>query len=198
MTKNQKVSIAIAVLFLALIRLTPIWERNLDNLWTVSILLFIAVLFFWTIDRIVRELFRLASRKANFNLKAFIPVLVMTALFLDGLFNPLRVNLDSLYGNVSFRACYEGTQNQATFKLREGNRFELHWTGAFFANRFYRGTYRIVGDNLHLEYVGEKPPRFGETVLMDNEQELLITVRNERDGLMNVVPFYYGYCKGLN
>ncbi|MBC34644.1 MAG: hypothetical protein CL663_01175 [Bacteroidetes bacterium] len=99
---------------------------------------------------------------------------------------------------VVFRACYEGTQNQATFKLFENNEFELHWSGAFFYRELFTGTYKEKSDTLFLNYETAKAIRFGEKILMDSVNEQLITIRHDGDSLVNVVAFYYGFCKGLN
>ncbi len=119
-------------------------------------------------------------------------------MLLDGMFNPLKIDLNKIYGNVLFRACFEGTQNQATFKLLENNKFEIHWTGVFFYDEYFVGTYEKRGDTLYLDYRGKKPVRFGERILMDNDKEILETICSDDDSLRNVVPFYYGFCKGLN
>ena len=106
---------------------------------------------------------------------------------------------DKIYGKVVFRACHEGSLNKATFKLREGNRFEIYWTGLFFAD-YFAGTYKQIGDTLLLDYHSDRPIRFGDRIFMDNQKELLRIIRQENDSLKKVVPFYfyYGDCKGLN
>lgn len=126
-----------------------------------------------------------------------IPTIIMLVLLLDGLFNPLKVDLDRLNGKVVFRACFEGTQNGATLKLREGNKFDILWTGVLTSSFFY-GDYDQVGDTLFLNYHGLKPKRFGEIIHMDNENEFLIPIDKNIDSLKYVVSFYYGHCKGLN
>jgi hypothetical protein len=198
MTRNLKISLIISILFIGLIRLKPIWERNPGGFWNLLFYLAIAILFFWLIVKIIIEVFRLIKQRKNLTFRLFIPILIMTLLFLDGMFNPLKVDLNRIYGNVVFRACFEGTQNQATFKLLDNNRFEIHWTGVFFYDEYFVGTYEKHGDTLHLDYRWKKPIRFGERILMNNGKEILQTIRSENDSLRNVVPFYYGYCKGLN
>ena len=128
-----------------------------------------------------------------------LPVTLIVGILCFIFFNTFSFDIeDKIYGKVVFRACYEGTQNQATFKLREGNKFELHWTGVFFADNYYTGTYKQVGDTLFLHYHSDRPSRFGDKIVMDDKSELLTTVRHENDNLNYVVKFYYGYCKGLN
>ena len=93
----------------------------------------------------------------------------MTVLLLDGMFNPLKFNLDKIYGHVVFRACYEGTQNQATFKLRESGKFDIHWTGVFFSDNFYTGEYIKKGDTILLDFKTEIPRNLSDTLLIDGD-----------------------------
>jgi len=152
MKKNLKIPIAISILFLGLIRFTPVWERYPGGLWNALFYLSIVILFFWLIIYIIKEVIGFIKFREKLPYKRFFPLLIMTTALLDGIFNPLKINFDSIYGQVIFKACYEGTQNQATFKLRDGNRFELHWTGVFFYNEYFNGTYIQVGDTLFLSY----------------------------------------------
>jgi hypothetical protein len=198
MTRNLKISLIISILFVGLIRFIPIWERNPGGFWNLLFYLVIAILFFWLIVKIIKEIIRLIKQRKNLTFRLFTPILIMTLLLLDGIFNPLKIDLNSLYGNVVFRACFEGTQNQATFKLLENNKFEIHWTGVFFYDEYFVGTYEKQDDTLFLDYRGKRPIRFGDKILMNNEKEILETIRSENDSLKNVVPFYYGFCKGLN
>jgi hypothetical protein len=198
LTKSLKISIILSIAFVGIIRLRPIWERNPGGFWNVLFFLTIATLFVWISIKIVIEIVRIIKNQKTLKLNSFVPVGILLIGLLDGMYNPLRINLESVYGNVTFRACFEGTQNQATFKLREPDKFEIHWTGVFFHDEFFEGTYSKSGDTLLLDYVGKRPNRFGDKILMTNENEALQTIRNEDDSLEYVVPFYYGYCKGLN
>jgi hypothetical protein len=198
MTRNLKISLIISILFDGLIRFLPIWERNPGGFWNLLFYLAIVVLFFWLIVKIIKEIVRLIKQRKNLTFRLFIPNLIMIPILLDGMFNPLKIDLNKIYGNVVFRACYEGTQNQATFKLLENNKFEIHWTGVFFYDEYFVGTYEKRGDTLYLDYRGKKPVRFGERILMHNDKEILETLRSDDDSLRNVVLLYYGFCKGLN
>ena len=117
----------------------------------------------------------------------------MVLVIIDGFFNPLRINLDSLYGNVVFRACYEGTQNQATLKLRENGKFDIHWTGAFFADDYYSGNYKKLGDTIIMNYETEIPEQLGDTLII--KKELLYVIKQDTT---RSTHFYLGNCKGLN
>lgn len=68
----------------------------------------------------------------------------------------------------------------------------------FFYDKYFTGTYIQHGDTLVLDYDTSRPIRFGDVILMDQNNQWLTTLRTEKDGLENVVRFYYGYCKGLN
>lgn len=198
MTKSLKISIILSIALVGLIRLRPIWERNPGGLWNVLFFLSIAIILLWILIKILIEIVRIIKQQNTLKLNSFLSIGILLIGLLDGIYNPFRINLESIYGDVIFRACYEGTQNQATFKLREENAFEIHWTGIFFYDEFFTGTYNQIGDTLFLDYNGKKPSRFGDKVLMDNENEKLRTIRSDIDSLQNVAIFYYGYCKGLN
>ncbi len=193
MTRNLKISLIISILFVGLIRFRPIWERNPGGLWNVLFFLTIAVLFFWLITKIIIEITRLIKQRKNLTFKLFIPILIMTVLLLEGIYNPLKVNLDKLYGHVVFRACYEGTQNQATFTLRESGKFDIHWTGVFFSDNFYTGDYIKNGDTLLLNFNSEIPRNLDDTLIIKGEY----LYRQKADSLIST-HFYLGYCKGLN
>jgi hypothetical protein len=189
----------ISVTLLILIYTDPIWTRNPGGLWIPLIGLLIIAGFVWLFVKMLREIIGLIKNRKTFKRNHLLPVTLIVAIFCFILFNTFSFDIeDKIYGKVVFRACFEGTQNQATFKLREGNRFELHWTGVFFADNYYTGTYKQVGDTLFLAYTSDRPSRFGDKILMDNKNELLITIRQKNDSLNYVVKFYYGYCKGLN
>jgi hypothetical protein len=198
MTRNLKISLTISILFVGLIRFIPIWQRNPGGFWNLLFYLAIVVLFFWLTIKIIKEIVRLIKQRKNLTCSSFHPILIMILMLFDGMFNPLKIDLNELYGNVVFKACFEGTQNQATFKLLENNRFEIHWTGVFFYDEYFVGTYEKLGDTLHLNYHGNKPLRLGDRILMNNDREILETIRSDNDSLLNKVRFYYGSCKGLN
>jgi len=193
MKRSSIISLIISVLFVGLIRLKPIWERSPGGFWNIFFFLTIAVLFFWLIAKIIIEISRLIKQRKNLKLKHFVPILIMTVLLLDGLFNPLNINTEKLYGLVEFRACYEGTQNQATLKLRESGTFDIHWTGVFFSNNFYTGDYMKSGDTILLNFNTEIPSNLNDTLIIKGEY----LYRLKADSLIST-HFYLGNCKGLN
>jgi len=193
MTRNLKISLIISIFFVGLIRFRPIWERNPGGFWNILFFLGIAVLFFWLTVKIIIEISRLIKQRKNLTFKLFVPILIMTVLLLDGMFNPLKVNLDKIFGQVVFRACYEGTQNQATFKLRESGKFDIYWTGVFFFDNFYTGEYVKKGDTILLDFNTEIPRNLSDTLVIDGDY----IYRLKADTLIST-HFYLGYCKGLN
>jgi len=116
------------------------------------------------------------------------------------LFSPYQLNSENLENKseVVLRACYEGTQNQATLKFRENQTFELHWTGVFFSSNWHYGTYKQNADTIFLYYSTRKPSGgIGDTIII--KDDLLVTINKHKvDSSRNFVPFYLGYCKGLN
>ena len=82
---------------------------------------------------------------------------------MDGIFNPLKINLDKIYGQVDFRACYEGTQNQATFKLRKMGNLTFIGQEYFSTISFYRKICEN-GDTILLDFKTEKPQYFSDTL----------------------------------
>ena len=104
-----------------------------------------------------------------------------------------QIDLEKGYDKVTFRACYEGTQNQATFKLRESGKFDIHWTGVFFYDEFFTGEYIKNGDTILMDFNTEIPRMLGDTLIVKDD----FIYRLEKDTLIST-HFYLGYCKGLN
>ena len=193
MTKNLKISLIISVLFLGLIRFQPIWERHPGGFWNVLFFLSIVILFFWLITKIIKEIIQLIRQRKNLTFKLFIPLMILTIALFDGMFNPFKINLESIYGQVIFRACYEGTQNQATFYLRDNGGFDIHSTGVFFSDNFYTGKYKRYNDTIILSFDTEVPRLFGDTLLVKDDNLFVI-----KPDTILPTHFYLGYCKGLN
>jgi len=189
----------VSVILLLIIYTNYLWARYPGGLWIPLIFLLIVSGFIWLLVTLVKEIIGLIKNMKTFKWNLFLPTILIVGVLCITFLNTFSFDIENkVYGKVVFRACYEGTQNQATFKPREGNRFEIHWTGVFFYDEYFTGTYRQTGDTLILDYHTDRPIRFGDRVFMDNENQLLTTIRQDNDRLKNVVPFYYGYCKGLN
>ena len=196
MRKNTILAISLLLVFFILTFFYPVWVRTPGGFWLILFNLAILISACWIILRIIVEIIQLIKNRKNLTFKELIPLLIL----LGGSYILLTIpgNLeDELYGKVKFRACYEGTQNQATFKLRGKDRFEIHYTGAFFADSFVGGKYQCHGDTLFLTYDHKVDQRFGDKVLMDDSSEYLVPIRGD-SLIISRLNFYYGYCKGLN
>jgi hypothetical protein len=193
LSKNLKITLFISILFIAIIRLKPIWERNPGGGYNFIYYLAIVILFFWIISKIIQQLIRIIKKRKELNFLIFLPLIILVTVFLDATYNPLKINLNIIYSKLIFQACYEGTQNQATFKLRENNDFDIHWTGAFFADNFYTGTYRKKNDTLFMDFNTEIPNFLDDTLII----EKFYLVKPFADSV-TTTHFYLGKCQGYN
>lgn len=194
--KNFRIAISLIMSFFILTFFYPVWERTPGGFWLILFNLGIFITFIWILARIVKELILLIRLKKYDSINNYLPLLVL--IFGSGLLITVPFNIEKkLYGDVVFHACYEGTQNQATFKLRENNRFEIHYTGVFFYDSFVTGKYQLHNDTLNLDYDKETGTRFGDKVYMDSISEYLVPIRNDTLSISRN-NFYFGYCKGLN
>jgi hypothetical protein len=198
-TKNLVSIGLVSVTLLFIIYTNDLWTRYPGGFWIPLIFLLIVAGFIWLVIKLVKEIIGLIKNRKTYKWNHLLPTILIVGVLCFTCLNTFSLDIeDKVYGKVVFIACYEGTQNQATFKLREGNRFEIHWTGVFFYDEYFTGTYRQTGDFLILDYYTDRPIRFGDRIFMDKQNELLTTIGQNKDSLKNVVLFYYGYCKGLN
>jgi len=189
----------VSVTLLLLIYTEPLWTRHTGGLWTPLIFLSIAAGFFWLIIKLIKELIGMIKNRVAFKANQLLPTILIAGILSFTFFNTFSFDIeDKIYGKVVFRACYEGTQNQATFKLREGNRFEVHATGVFFYDEYFTGQYIQRGDTLDLDYDGDVHRAIGDKMFMNNRDEVLESTRSNMDSTRRPLNFYYGYCKGLN
>lgn len=139
------------------------------------------------------------KHKNRWTIWLFMPFVICALTLIYAVFSPYRLDSENLENkeNVILRACYEGTQNQATWKFWEDHTFELHSTGVFFISNWTYGTYEQKADTLFLHYSTEKPTRLGDTILI-KDGFLLTVYHQEADTLRRFLPFYIGNCKGRN
>ena len=181
MTQNLKTSIILSILFIGLIRLRPIWERTLGDFFILFYLLFFSILVVWLIVKIIKDIIRLTKQRNNLNYKLFIPTLIMVIALLDSLCNPLKIDLDFVYGKVNIQAYSEYGPSQATLKLRNNGKFDLHSTGVFFYDRLYLGDYKKMGDTIILDFKGIKSRIISDTLVIHGGNIYEI----ENDSLIN-------------
>ncbi len=189
----------VSIVLILLIYTDPIWTRTPGGWWNVLIFLLIVALFFWLIIKLVKEVIALIKRIKEFTWTHLLPTILILLVFCFIFFNTISFDIeDRIYGKVIFQACYEGTQNQSTFKLRENNRFEIHATGIFFYDKYITGHYTQHGDTLDLAYDGDHYRNIGNKLLMNNKDQVVEPIMEKPDSSSRQLTFYYGYCQGLN
>ncbi len=193
MKKSIRISIVLSALLLSLVRSIPFWEKISGSLWNVGFYVAIFVLFVWILIKIIIEIIRLFRNRKNLQIGQIISITIMILVILDVTYNPFKIDLDRLNGKVVFTACYEGTQNQAIFKLRQNGKFDIHWTGVFFSNNYYSGDYVKISDTIYLKYRTEIPNQLGDTLII--KDNLLYAIKQDT---ITPTHFYLGNCKGLN
>lgn len=178
-----------------LILFSPVWSRNPGGFWNILFGLAIFVLVIMLLVRLIKEIVFIIKRWKQLNKKSLLPLSILVLGSVIVFFSPDIE--DKLYGKITFRACYEGTQNHATFFLRTPDRFEFHHTAVFFYDKYYRGTYERKEDTLFLKYFGLKQKHYQDTVLMDYDTEFLKPIKND-SVVESRLNFYFGYCRGEN
>lgn len=198
--RKKLVSIWIISLMLLIVIYTePLWSRYPGGCWIPIIFLLTLIGFIWLVVRLIKEVNLIIKTLNSFKWNQLLPAICITCVLGFALLNTFSFNLDELvYGKVIFRACYEGTQNQATFKLRYGNKFEIHATGIFFYDKYFTGRYTQRGDTLDLYYDGDVHGAVGERVFMNNQISVIEVIERNTDTTRRPLRFYYGYCQGLN
>lgn len=163
----------------------------------ITLILLIPTAFIMIVIYGIKGLIQIYRNRQNLSIKFCLPTIIALTTLTYTVFSPWRLDSESLESKVLLRACFEGTQNQAYIKLRQDKLFELNWTGIFGYDKWFIGTYTQKVDTFYLYYETEKPLRFGDTIV--NNGERLITINKfKKDSSQYLVPFYLGYCKGLN
>lgn len=202
MDKNQikrqiiKVSLTCTIILLLIIFYYHI-EKYTTGLIEVFLTLLIPIGFVAISIFLVKGVISILKYRKQLSFYLCLPTLIAALTFSYLLFSPYQLNSEKLSSKVVLRACYEGTQNQAYILFREDKTFEINWTGVFFANYWYYGEYTQKSDTFYLNYKSKKPYRFGDTII-NNGQDLITINKKLIDSSQYFVPFYLGYCKGLN
>src|SRR6056297_1156462 len=191
------VSLILAAFFYLMVVLYPVWSRILPGVGNTGMLLLGFGLVLTLVGLLLFSFIILFFNKNYKKVESYLPILLIPLTFYISFFAPLKVDLDKLYGEVTYHACYEGTMNQATLKLRGKNKFEIRWTGAFFSDDFFNGTYKQNNDTLYFDFEnGERPRDFGNKAILNVGEG--ITWYNNENELIDRPFFYEGKCKGLN
>ena len=124
-------------------------------------------------------------------------MIVCSITLLYTLFSPYRFDSEKLESKVEFKACYEGTQNQAYILFRKDKTFELNWTGVFGYNEWWTGKWNRKGNMLTLKYDGKKVEQLGEEILIS--KGYLNPIGKSFDKKKYPYPmFYLGDCRHEN
>ena len=195
MTQSSIFSLIKVIALFLIIFLWPVWERFPGGFTIVLLGLLVLIGVLWLFIDFIREVIGVLR---NWRIKKTNVVrggiIVIGSILLISI--PYNVE-DLVFGEVTFRACYEGTQNQATFKLRGKDTFEIRHTGVFFYDKFYRGKYVLDHDTLRLSFNGDIHEYFGELVLLDSSDNYVKPIKGD-SAINSRRNFYFGYCKGLN
>ncbi|HLP93871.1 MAG TPA: hypothetical protein VK168_07520 [Saprospiraceae bacterium] len=198
MPKRIKISIYIAITIFLMVKTYPIWARSfsagVNALLQIAGLLLVLTLLILGIIGLLKLFFNENYKKVY----AYIPIIIVPVIFAETIYNPLNIDADILYGKVVYEACFEGTQNQAKFKLRENGHFDIHWTGVFFYDEYFIGKYEEKNDTLYLNFNKGFPPRnMGNKALKVVGSG--VSFFDKDDKLLKPNPYFYeGKCKGLN
>ena len=172
-------------------------DKHLTGIVFIAFTLLIPIAFIMMVVYFIKGESRIYRNRKHLTFKFCLPTFIALISLTYTIFSPWRLDSENLESKVFLRACFEGTQNQAYIKLRQDRSFELNWTGVFGYNEWFIGTYTQKADTFYLHYKTAKPIRFGDTILNDGES--LITINKfKKDSSLYFVPFYLGYCKGLN
>lgn len=196
-TRWAAIVIVVCIVYLLLTIFYHHIDKHLKGIVFVVLTLLIPTAFISMFVFTIKGFIQIYRNRQNLSFKLYLPTIVAFTTLTYTIFSPWRLDSESLESKVVLRACFEGTQNQAYIKFREDQSFELNWTGIFGYDEWFIGTYTQKADTFYLRYETEKPFRFGDTIV--NNGESLITINQlKKDSSQYFVPFYLGYCKGLN
>lgn len=141
----------------------------------------------------IKGIIQLIKHRKEVTINRWLPTAVALVTLSYTFLSPYRLDSERLESKVVLRACYEGTQNQAYILFRADSTFEMNFTGIV-ADKWYYGTYNRNADSLFLRYRTKQPLHFGDTLTIKGDN--LLTTK--KDTSKFYIPFYLGYCKGLN
>lgn len=145
----------------------------------------------------IKGIIKIIRNRQNLSFNFCLPTIVCSVTLLYTLFSPYRLDSEKIESEVDFRACYEGTQNQAYILFRKDKTFELNWTGVFGYNEWWTGKWEKSGAILTLKYDGKKVEQLGDKILIS--KGYLNPIGKSFDRKKYPYPmFYLGYCRHEN
>lgn len=191
------VKVGLCLTYLLLIIFYHHIDKYLSGAVFVILTLLIPISFITISVYLIKGIIKLIRQRQNLFITSFISTVICAVTFCYSIFSPYRLDSESLESDVEFRACFEGTQNQATIKFRKDKSFELHSTGAFFINTWYTGKWDKNGDIIYLKYDNKKSERLGDILLI--KDGYLHNMGKSIEALKANIPlFYLGYCRHEN
>jgi hypothetical protein len=194
-------SLILTTIFCGVYLLLTIFYPHIDKYLTGVLFIVLAFLipiaFITIVVYEIKGVIKIISNRKNLTLKFCLPTIICSLTLLYTIFSPYRLDSEHLESKVEFRACYEGTQNQAYILFRKDKTFELHWTGVFGYNEWWTGKWDKKGNVLTLKYDNKKAEQLGAKILIANNY--LNPIGNSVDKVKYPRPmFYIGYCRNEN
>ena len=133
-------------------RLFPIWVRifpgYISSLLQFIFTLLIIILVFYLMLLIILMVTNYKNGIKSYSIYFAIIFLLLGDLY----YNPFHININKLYDQTVYKACYSGVMTNAMIKLKPNNTFELWWRDLGVFNSYSAGTYRKLNDTIYLEY----------------------------------------------
>ncbi|WP_341693917.1 hypothetical protein [Flavobacterium calami] len=172
-------------------------DKHLSGVVYIFLTALIPIIFVLIFVFEIKGIVRIIRNRANLNFLFCLPVLICSITILYTFLSPYRLDSEKLESEVDFRACYEGTQNQAYILFRKDKTFELHWTGVFGYNEWWTGKWDVKDNILTLKYDDKQAVQLGDKILISNGY--LNPIGKTFDKKKYPHPmFYLGYCRHEN
>lgn len=200
-TTTTKRSLILTTVVCCVYLLLTIFYHHIDKYLSGVLYLFLTILipiaFITIVIFEIKGIIKIIRNRKYLNFKLCLPTIVCSITLLYTIFCPYRIDSENLESKVEFRACYEGTQNQAYILFRKDKTFELNWTGVFGYNKWWTGKWKKNGNILTLKYDNEKTEQLGDKILIANGY--LNPIGKSFDKKKYPYPmFYLGYCRHEN
>ena len=194
---NLTLSVFLCLFYLLLTFFYYHIDKKTSGIIFIIIIFIIVSLFITIFFQLIREVKGLFQNRNNLNIKILPPIIIYLITLIYSILNPLKLSSEIFESRVEFRACYEGTQNQAYILFRKDKTFELNWTGVFGYNEWWTGKWHKKGNVLFLKYDNKKVEQLGNKLLIENGY--LNPIGESADKAKYPRPmFYLGYCQNKN
>ena len=200
-TAKTKLSLILTTIYCCVYLLLTIFyhhiEKHLSGVVYIFLTALIPITFITIVIFEIKGIIKVIRNRKNLNLKFCLPTIICTITLLYTLFCPYRIDSEKLESEVEFRACYEGTQNQAYILFRKDKTFEVNWTGVLGYNEWWTGKWSKEGNILTLKYDGKKVDQLSDRILISKGYLNPIGTSFDRKKYPNPM-FYLGYCRQEN